>query len=178
MRLFFINVTLMLTLTGCGLLSKSLLPTNELLLLPPELASKQGVLQQKVTMIKHDKTQTFVVITEFSAKIMRVVVLTPAGQRVLSMHYDGLVFESTNYTDMPIPAQEVFSLMQFAMWPEDVLARYYKPQNGWQAVLSPQQRHLLKWHDSLVKVWFEPAKTEVHHLRHHYQVVIEPLESH
>lgn len=165
-------------LAGCSLLSKSLMPDNVLLLMSPELAPKQGISQQKVTLSREGESQTFVVITDNHADSIKVAVLTPAGQRMLSMQYDGREFESSNYTGRAIPDKEIFAMMQFAVWPESALRAFYKPQDGWQLMLSTQQRQLFRQQRPILRVVFKPGLTEVHHLRHQYQVIIEPLEKH
>jgi co-chaperonin GroES (HSP10) len=176
-RLFVIGFLLVPWLCACSFLSKNLMSENALLLMAPGLTEEHGVLKQKVTLVREGKSQSFVVITELMKETTQVAVLMPAGQRVLTMKYDGQKFESTNYTGMAIPAREIFALMQFAIWPEKALGDYYRPQSGWQMVLSEQQRQLLKQKNPVLNVWFNPYHTEVHHLRHKYQVIIEPLES-
>lgn len=176
-RLIVVGIFFLPCLSACGLLSKSLMPDNTLLLMAPELGPEQGVLQQKVTLVREGKSQTFVVVTEISKQSMRVAVLMPTGQRVLTMKYDGQTFESTNYTDIVIPAQEVFSLMQFAIWPVKALDVYYSEQSGWQTSFLPQQRLLFKHQQAILKMQLKPNQTQVHHLLHQYQVIIQPLVS-
>lgn len=178
MRFFVIGLLILPWLGGCSLLSKSLMPDNVLLLMSPDPAMEQGVSQRKVTLARKAESQRFVVITENTTDITQVAVLTPAGQRVLSMKYDGREFESTNYTGMTLPDKDIFAMMQFAVWPESALKDVYNSHDGWRMVLSSDQRQLFKQQQPLLKVLFKPNQTEVHHLRHQYQVIIEPLENH
>ncbi|WP_297811432.1 DUF3261 domain-containing protein [uncultured Methylophaga sp.] len=178
MRFFVIGLLILPWLAGCSLLSKSLMPDNVLLLMSPDPAMEQGVSQRKVTLVRKAESQRFVVITENTTDITQVAVLTPAGQRVLSMKYDGREFESTNYTGMPLPDKDIFAMMQFAVWPESALKDVYNSHDGWRMVLSSDQRQLFKQQQPILKVLFKPNQTDVHHLRHQYQVIIEPLENH
>ncbi len=178
MRFLAIGLLILPWLGGCSLLSKSLMPDNVLLLMSPNPAMEQAVSQRKVTLVRKAESQRFVVITENTAEKTQVAVLTPAGQRVLSMKYDGREFESTNYTGKTIPDKDLFAIMQFAVWPERALKDVYNADDGWRMVLTSVQRQLFKQQQPILKVLFKPNQTEVHHLRHQYQVIIEPLENH
>lgn len=178
MRFLVIGLLILPWLGGCSLLSKSLMLDNVLLLMSPDPAVEQGVSQRKVTLVRKAESQRFVVITENSAEKTQVAVLTPAGQRVLSMKYDGREFESTNYTGMTLPDEDIFAMMQFAVWPESALKDVYNAHDGWRMALSSGQRQLFKQQQPILKALFKPNQTEVHHLKHQYQVIIEPLENH
>lgn len=177
MRCFYIMLVFIPGLSACAMLSERVLMDSDLLLLPPESAPEPALLKQKVTMIHQQKSQTFMVVSRFTAHNVHVVVLMPTGQRMLDMHYDGSKFEVENLTEQPLPAREILSVMQFALWSEAEVKRAYQSEQGWQTKMTDSQRLLMKNQLPVVQVQLQPNHIEIAHIPHKYRVIIEPLES-
>ncbi len=165
------------TISACSVFKPLLMPENTLLLLPPKEGPKAGLMKQKVTVIQHQKPQTFIALSRFTASDFRVAVITPTGQTLLKMDYDGSHFQATNLTDMTLPLEEVMSVMQFALWPENTVYKYYNEQSNWKIEFAPHHRRLYKGNVLVLDVMMSDDNVEIDHKQHHYRVVISPLQS-
>lgn len=125
------NCTLLLlalsvsSLIACGtLFSARELP--EFPLLPPaEFTSnwQQGNLQftEQVTMRHEGEEQVMLAAWVVNQQEINLVGLTPSGQRLMTLRFDGKVF-SEEYSPLvrePIPGRQVLSHLQLAQWPLD-----------------------------------------------------------
>ena len=82
-------------------------------------AGRQQFLEQ-VTMVTADAEQVMLAAWVVSAERLDLVGLTPTGQRLLSLSYDGREF-SEDYSLLlrePIPGRMILSHLQLAHWPE------------------------------------------------------------
>lgn len=164
-------------LTACSVFRPLLIPENTLLLLPPSEGPADELKQQKVTVIQEQQSQTFIALSRFRATDFRVAVMMPTGQTMLTMSYDGRQFESTNLTDMTLPLEEVMSVMQFALWPENTVHKYYDEQFNWKVESVAGHRRLFEGKTLVLDVMMSDDKIDIHHKQHHYRVVISPLQS-
>ena len=161
-RILFLGL-LFFTLTACSLFRPLLMPENTLLLLPPAEGPKAGLMKQKVTVIQDKQPQSFIALSRFIASDFRVAVITPTGQTLLKMNYDGNHFQATNLTDMTLPLEEVMSVMQFALWPEKTVHKYYNERLNWQVELTPNYRRLYKGNTLILDVRMSDDNVDIHH---------------
>ena len=164
-------------LSACGLIAHKVSHSTDLMLLPPSSAPKFGVEQQKVTVIRDGKTQQFLAISEFTKSTVKVAVLVPTGQRLLTIRYDGNEFTVQNDTNAVFPAKDILAVMQFAVWQQDAIMKNYREQAGWQVSISDQQSKLRQQQQDVLFVQIQDGQIEIQHLPHQYQVNIEPLEA-
>ncbi|MCX4189074.1 DUF3261 domain-containing protein [Methylophaga sp. OBS3] len=176
MRYYLVALLLPL-LSACGLISHKVSHSTDLMLLPPSSAPQFGIQQQKVTVIREGKKQQFLVFSEFTKSIVKVAVLVPTGQRLLTMQYDGSEFTVQNDTNTVFPAKDIMAVMQFAVWQQDAIMKNYLERAGWLVSISAEQRELRQQQQDVLVVQIQDGQIEIQHLLHQYQVIIEPLEA-
>lgn len=105
-------------IAACGMLS-SPRELRPLPLLPPGELGKDLQLSQRVSVSFEDEQNTFLGAWTVAAERLDFVGLTPSGQRLLTLSYDGRDF-AEHYSPMlkdEIPGREVLSHLQLAHWP-------------------------------------------------------------
>lgn len=161
-------------LTSCSFIANRLLSPLELLLLKPQQGPSAGVTKHKVTLLRDDKRHSFIVINRFTQQNFQVIVLMATGQRVLSMQYDGNQFSQQNETDLKLPSREIMAVMQFALWPEDIVRSSYRGLG--KVTLTPELRQLSRDGQLELQADINEAETVVKHYSHKYSVIIQDLE--
>jgi hypothetical protein len=161
-------------LTSCSLITNRLLSPLELVLLPPQQGPEVGVSKHKVTLVRDEKRHSFIVINRFTQQAFQVVVLMATGQTVLSMQYDGKQFSQQSYTEQQLPSREIMAVMQFSLWPDDVVLNSYRELG--EISVSQQLRQLSRNGELELQAQINEGKTVVKHYPHQYSVIIQPLQ--
>lgn len=104
--------------SACSLLGgpRSLPP---LPLLPPADLGYRLQLSQRVEVIVDGESRTFLAAWRATPERLDFVGLTPTGQRLLTLAYDGEQF-TEDYSELlpePIPGRDVLTQLQLAHWP-------------------------------------------------------------
>lgn len=168
-------------LAACSLLSVK--QKQSMPLLPPLLSADEPVKKQKVTMLANDKSQTFIVMSHHQPQHYKALILTPTGQTLLSMTYDGISFEEDNKMGIKLPAQEIMAVMQFAAWPPSAVNNTYKEKEGWQVLIQPKLRRLSRNQNPILEVRYasdgeqSTGVIDIEHIQQDYRVHIQPLEA-
>lgn len=152
------------------------LEPTELVLLPPVEISNELLLKQKISFEAGGRRQEFLVVARFRRDRLKLVLLLPTGQPLLTLDYDGLQLLQQNPSKLRLPGKEILASMQFALWPEISLARHYPPENGWQIAVAGQDRSLLTASGVLLKIARDSEALVVDNRLHDYRVIIQTLE--
>ncbi|MEX0614807.1 MAG: DUF3261 domain-containing protein, partial [Methylophaga sp.] len=163
-------------ISGCSLNPLQWNTHQDLLLLSPATGPEPILLKQKLTFIAGGKQQQFLLLTDIKADKFNVLVLMPTGMTVLKMSYDGAEFQQRNMTDITIPAEQIMTVMQFALWPEAALINRYAASDGWLLALDNMSRQLSENKRLRLDVQYKEDSVLIKNLRDHYQVQIQPLE--
>ena len=172
-----ISVLLLVSmLAACS--SRQLAPPAppELVLLPPAEISNELLLKQKITFEAGDRQQQFLVVARFQRQRLKLVLLLPAGQPLLTLDYDGQTLLQENQSNAALPGKEILASMQFALWPVNSLARHYPPEAGWLVEIDGQERSLLTASGVVLKISRNTDSTVVDNHLHDYRVTIQMLE--
>lgn len=129
-------------LAGCSFVSgpRELPP---LPLLPPADLGRSLQLTQRVSVTFDTESQTFLGAWVVNSEVLNFVGLTPSGQRLLTLSYDGAHFSET-YSPMlteTIPGRDVLSHLQLAHWPEASIERNLE-SSAWRLDIEAQERRL------------------------------------
>jgi len=115
----------------------------ELPLLPPaELGQNLQVSQQVNITIEKEK-HTMLAAWVVKDNTLSFVGLSPTGQRLLTLFYDGKNF-SEEYSPMlpiEIPGKQVLAQLQFAHWPESSVKKALE-KSSWDVRLNDKKRQL------------------------------------
>ena len=167
---------ILLVLCGCS--SRQLAPAEprELILLPPADIAVEVLLKQKISFVAGEQQQQFLVVARILRKRLKLVLLLPAGQTLLTLDYDGANLVQDNRSTVDLPGREILASMQFALWPVDSLRRHYSSDSGWQVNLEQGQRRLLTPSGTVLKIAASTEKLVVDNHLHDYRVIIQTLE--
>lgn len=166
----------LILLSSCSLFATK--QNQSMPLLAPMPSAHAEIKKQKVTMSTNAKSQTFIVISHHDKSQYKALILTPTGQHLLNMEYDGVTFKENNATGLALPAQEIMAIMQFASWPADVVNSTYKEKEGWELLLQPKRRHLSRHNKPILEVLYgDDGSIDVAHTQQNYHVNIQPLEN-
>jgi len=166
-------VSALLLLNACT--SLNTLPEPEgLLLLPPVAEPGSQAQKQIISLDLHGKKVQFITVSQFTDQESRLMALWPSGQPVMDIRYDGSGFSEHIYGQLPVSGQDVMSVVQFSLWPEDIVKNFYHADSGWRVYLSDSERWL-KYHDRFwLKVDINGDLYQVTHYKNNYRVEIEP----
>lgn len=128
--------------TACSLVSgPQQLPP--LPLLPPAELGKNLQLSQRVSVTFEGESRTFLGAWVVNTERLDFVGLTPSGQRLLTLSYDGTEF-AESYSPLleeALPGREVLSHLQLAHWPQASIERGLKTTD-WRLEYAEGERHL------------------------------------
>lgn len=113
----------LLLLAGCAHWGQRELPP--LPLLPPEELGAEVQLSQRVTVTLNGESQTLLAAWAVTAGRLGFAGLTPTGQRLLALSWDGQHFEESysGMLEQPLPGEQIIAHMQLAHWPPDSIDR-------------------------------------------------------
>lgn len=167
---------LLLMLAACSTRQLAPLDPPQLLLLPPAEISKELLLKQKITFEAGDRQQQFLVVARFQRQRLKLVLLLPTGQPLLTLDYDGQNLVQENQSSVDLPGKEILASMQFSLWPEQSLLRHYPSEDGWQIEIKGHDRSLLTASGVLLKISRKSETLVVDNHLHDYRVIIQTLE--
>ena len=150
---------------------------DQLLILPPSEGTYVGLLKQKVTIMARAEQQQFMVAIRLERTQLKLRVLLPTGQAILSIDYDGQMLKQDNLSSIALPSEEILAMIQFALWPEKSLNKHYLANNGWQLSMTPEQRLLHTVEGKVLSVdYLSSDELLMKNYLHEYQVRIQTLE--
>ena len=107
---------------------------------------------------------------------MKLVALSPSGQRLLSLEYDGDKLTQESHTQYELPGREILAIIQFATWPESSIRSHYPERDGWIVETAVNQRILLTASGAVLKISYQPEALSVENYLHGYRVIVDTLE--
>ena len=118
----------------------------------------------------------FLLVARFDQNRLKLVGLSPTGQKLLVLDYDGeeLTQETSLWVD--VPGKEILAVIQFALWPGQSINNWYPEKEGWQVDISPEIRILLTVAGVLLNISYEGEKIIIDNYLHEYRVLVHMLE--
>ncbi len=156
--------------------------TVSLRLLPTEQGPAASVLKQKITFAKQDEQHQFIAAVRLEEQKVQMVALLPTGQYLFSLDYEGKTLKEENFSQVDIPSKEIFTVMQFALWPESIVREYYPANKGWLLEFSATTRVLANHSGVLLKINYEAdsdnleVENFLHGSSNPFKILIETLE--
>ncbi|MDH3759446.1 MAG: DUF3261 domain-containing protein [Gammaproteobacteria bacterium] len=175
-RLTVATLVMFFWLGGCSSRQLDTMPPPQLLLLPPAEIAGEILLKQAITFEAGGRQQQFLVVARFQRPRLKLVLLLPSGQPLLTLDYDGQKLLQDNQSTVELPGREILASMQFALWPQRSLQRHYPPEAGWQIKTSDRDRTLLTASGVVLKISRESETLVVDNHLHDYRVIIQTLE--
>jgi hypothetical protein len=146
-------------------------------LLPPSEISAAVLLKQKITLqADAQPQQQFLAVSRFDCHRLKLVILSPSGQRLLSLDYDGDKLTQESYAQIELPGREILAIIQFATWPEDSIRTHYPERDGWIVETAVNQRILLTASGTVLKISYQPEVLSVENYLQGYRVIVTTLE--
>ncbi|KAF3998842.1 DUF3261 domain-containing protein [Glaciimonas immobilis] len=175
----------LLVMAGCSSLSpapsaSSVAPPESLSLkLSPASLGASISLQQHLTVERNGRTDQLDAAVEIDAQQLNMVGLA-LGQRVLTLHYDGVTLQSWRHPMLPsqVKAEDVLEDTQLTLWPLEAIRKALPA--GWK-IQQEGLRRTLFWDEVPVEViiYSNPSpwggKIELTNLRFHYRLTIESV---
>lgn len=162
-------------LSGCSAQLTSS-PRFSLKLLPPAEGSLAVLLQQKIILQIGEKQQQFLLVARFEEHRLKMVMLSPGGQQLLMLDYDGDELVQHTQSSIDVPGKEILAIIQFAMWPGQSIKDHYPEENGWRVEISPKERILLTATGVILKISFDDEVLKIDNYLHNYRVFVYTLE--
>lgn len=148
-------IWLILVLGGCGLLPEPRPAPPPLL--PPASFGKNLQVSQLLEIATPktaltDAPQQLLIVVAIDHQQLRVTGLTPAGQRLMNITYDGQRVQANGTHRLPewLTPQTILSQLQLAHWPLAALQHNYSAP--WQLSGTSQQRQLSRENQPIVTV--------------------------
>lgn len=173
-----IRLSLMLFLlqaSGCSAIRPVQAPAD-MVLLNPSRGPAPVLLTQRVTLNGWGQQRQFIAICRFTYEQARLVALLPTGQQLLYLEFDGEQLEQRTMPSIELPGKDILALIQFALWPDEVLHNSYVSEQGWKIVITENQRQLMYRDSVLLDVIYDRQQIRIENHRAGYQVRIETLE--
>jgi hypothetical protein len=148
----------------------------ELKLLPPDEGSLAVLLQQKVILQSGENRQQYLLVARFEKHRLKMVLLSPTGQLLLMLNYDGDELVQHTQSSIDVPGKEILAIIQFAMWPRQSIKDHYPEENGWRVEISPKERILLTATGVILKISFDDEVLKIDNYLHNYRVFVYTLE--
>ncbi len=166
----------LLFLAGCSAQQLTMPVAGELRLLPPAEGVAPVLLKQKLTLQVGQRQQQFLAVARFDRQRLKLVVLLPSGQRLLTLDYDGVELVQESFAPLDLPGREILAIMQFSSWPEASLRAHYLEHDGWRVQVDASERRLLIESGTVLTIAYRPTELWVdNHLRE-YRIIVHTLE--
>ena len=166
----------LLLLVGCSASRMATPPVVELALLPPSEGPTPVLLKQKITLLAGQRQRQFLSVARFERARIELVVLLPGGQRLLTLDYDGEELLQESIASIDLKGRDILAIMQFASWPEASLRAHYPERDGWQVLLSPDERRLLTDSAPALTIAYRAAEMQIDNFLMEYRVIVQTLE--
>ena len=168
---------MVLGISGCSV-SQSLRPqTVELILLPPGEGPEEALLKQIVTMQSAGLDQQFVAVLRLQRDRLKLAALTPPGQQIFYLEYDGELLIQENTSSIDAPGRDILAIMQFALWPSSSVQQHYSRADDWFLDINAEQRTLLTGTDKILEVTYHNGSVVIVNHLHDYRLTVQPLEN-
>ncbi|MFJ2986698.1 DUF3261 domain-containing protein [Collimonas sp. NPDC087041] len=168
-----------LALAGCAAAPPAPPPARLGLKLAPATLGSSVSLQQHLTVERNGRTDQLDAALEIDPQQFNMVGLA-FGQRVLTLHYDGVTLQSWRHPMLPsqVRAEDVLEDTQLTLWPVDAIrqalpAGWEIRQQGLRRTLSLQGEPVMVIDYSTALPW--GGKIELTNLRYHYHLTIESV---
>jgi hypothetical protein len=169
-------LALALTLAGCATAPPP--PAARLgLMLPPAALGAAISVQQHLTVQRGGRTDDLDVALQVEPEAIDMVGLA-FGQRVLTLHYDGVKLTSWRHAMLPsqVRAEDVLEDMQLTLWPVDVIAAQLPA--GWRIAEQGLTRTLYLDGQPVMAIVYSGAPrwsgtVLVDNLRYHYKLALQ-----
>jgi len=145
-------------------------------LLPPDEVSVAVLLKQKVTLQTGERQQQFLVVARFQQHRLELVVLSPTGQKLLTLDYDGENLVQDTLSSIDLRGKEILAIIQFALWPEHSINIHYPKKDGWVVEIAPEKRILFTASGMLLKISYQADELIVDNHIQDYRVIVHTLE--
>lgn len=169
-------IAVCLVLTACSLFQGTASQRPEPVLLAPTKSMPQVVLKQSLTLTNPQQSNSFIAVLRLAHDKTSMVALTLAGQPFLTQTYDGQNWHSVNFSGRALPEREIFSMMQFALWPKALLQQSYREENGWILTVTDNSRRADYYGHPYFSASSTGDNTLIEHKMGHYQVIIDTFE--
>jgi uncharacterized protein YfaP (DUF2135 family) len=166
---------LILTLQGCTLLPSPKPELKQVPLLPPAAMTQSWQKLQSVSLYREAQTEsilTALVAWSVDPAQVKVAVLTPTGQSLLTLLYDGQTLEQ-DYSPAVAPrlrsafsARTLVTQLQLAYWPKDVINRSLR-HSEWQWLVEAESRRLMWRGQTQLEIEGAPERHQTFQI-HHY----------
>ena len=166
----------LLLLAGCSASRMATPEVVELVLLPPSEGPTPVLLKQKITLLAGQRQQQFLAVARFEHDRLELVVLLPGGQRLLTLGYDGEELLQESLASIDLKGRDILAIMQFASWPEASLRAHYPERDGWQVLVSPDERRLLTDSAPALTIAYRAAEMQIDNFLMEYRVIVQTLE--
>ena len=166
-----------LFLIGCSAQQYSSPADGSLKLLPPADASASVLLKQKVILQSGGKQQQFLVVTRFEPLRLKLAVLSPIGQQLLMLDYDGEALLEESFSSIDLPGREILAIIQLALWPAQSVRNNYPEKEGWLLEIGEERRVLQGAGRMHLKISYEDEKLIIENYIHDYRVIVHLLET-
>lgn len=153
-----VQIALVLLLSGCSPLPS--LHLSSPALLPPASFGQTLQASQQLEAIVDEEPQQLLIAFAVDNQQLRVTGLTPSGQRLLSINYDGQQTQTSGSHWLPdeLDPRMILAQLQLAYWPLDTLqANYPAP---WRVTETAEQRQLLHKQTPVWQVDYLNHKTD------------------
>ncbi|MDO6566964.1 DUF3261 domain-containing protein [Alteromonas sp. 1_MG-2023] len=166
-----------LVLSACSALNSARYQAFPLLLLPPVEGPAPAVYQQRLDIVSQRASHQFLVVLKIDESEIKLRGLLPTGQSAYTINYDGKQIEQQSLGAEALPAEEILTMLQFALWPEESLRKFYEVDDGWLIETGPNFRLLSLDGQSKLKInYLENEQVVLDNLARQYKVKIETLE--
>ncbi|MEP4888970.1 MAG: DUF3261 domain-containing protein [Aliiglaciecola sp.] len=172
-----IVICLCLCLGACSLLNSGANRAFPLLLLPPVNGPESAIYKQRLELESETNFSKLLVVLKIDKSEIKLRGLLPTGQSVYALDYDGQNLNHQSFGGNELPAQDILSMLQFALWPESAIRQYYQQDEGWLLEIKPKYR-LLSLNGSIkLRVdYLADQQLMLENYAHQYKVKIETLE--
>ncbi len=156
MKLHLAGLVLAFALTLVACASPTRIDTP---LLSPATFGMEIQASQQLLFTRDQQEHTLLAAITIESKQLRLLGLTPQGQRLIKIEFDGQKLHSEQSPLLPVevPAQAVLQQIQLAYWPLLALQQHYR--KPWSVESSPCQRQLRLEGEPIITVTYPPAAT-------------------
>jgi hypothetical protein len=165
-----------LLMAGCSSQQAMAPEFIEFKLLPPSEGPAPVLLKQKVSLQSGHREQQFLAVARFEREQIKLVILLPSGQRLLTLDYDGSELTQQSLPGFDLPGGEILAIMQAASWPEASLRAHYPASAGWRLRISADARELLTESGTALTIDYSPGGLRINNYLKEYRVIVETLE--
>jgi hypothetical protein len=146
-------------------------------LLPPADAGFSADLTQAITLTKGGQAVEVMAVVEISPQAVKLAVLSPLGNRVLSLDWDGKTLKQERDPSLPkeFPAELILRDLQLALWAEEPLRRHLPRR--WSLRAMPGRREFFKDGQSVISISTTDGVTEFDHAALGYHLHIQPVKN-